>query len=215
MENLWKFIKFVWQKGLRGPAIAISVVALAAVLELAQSNLLGDAAFRVAARYVPWKPLLSERAALDASFRLTRPDDAPVKLKDDAAACPVGSKIAFSFERSRPGWVSAFGVTDPFEGGPQPSVFSLVELPADAAPTKAIAVSGEVPYSGEFVITSADGLELLVIIGFDKPFDALNEIIPQLQAMQTQLGKGGSARLTGFENDWADRPVIATCDSGE
>ena len=210
LDKIIEFIAWLWNGGSRVFAIVLGLFVIIGLAELAQSNLLGDTPFRVASKTIPWNPLFLERASLDASFTVNRPDGTASVLDREARKCPLGSNITFEYERNRSGYVAALGLTEPFQIQGNAGVYGLTN-----PGTEAEAVSGETRYEGAFSITSADGLELLVVIGADKPFDPAAEIVPALRKLEAEFGKGGTAALSGYDLDWTDRPIIVMCESIE
>lgn len=205
--TIWEWIQSLWHSGYKLVALGVLFVALVGIAELAQSNGLGNNAFRFAARFLPWSPLFSDKAALKGEFRMTA-NEGEQPLGTDANDCPVGSKIAFSLERSRPGWIAAIGITDPLKPADQP--VAVAPLFADTA--SSVAIDGEARYAGSFTISSADGLELFAIVGSDKPFEP-EDVVPALRKLKFVGSKGATATLSGFDLSWTDFPIVATCTS--
>ena len=189
------------------------VLVILAVAECAQNQLFGDAAYRIAASILPWQPIFLGRAALEAEFVLLDGSDVKKKLMGSGRAggkisnCPVGSKIGFSYQRSRSGWVSIFGITKLFdEGFSNSNVYPLEkELVAQK-------ITGKQWYRGGVaLITAAEGSELFVIVGADKPFNPLREIVPALGKLKRVSTMGGGGVLSGYSVAWSDNPVFGEC----
>ena len=212
MEIVLKFYEWISRRG-KAASIGFIILAILAFGEGAQNQLFGDAAYRIAASILPWHPLFLGRAALEAEFVLL--DDSGSTKKSinvgrssgSIANCPVVSKIGFSYRRSRSGWVAAFGVTNLFdEDFDSRNVYSLEkELVAQK-------ISGKVLYrDGVARITKAEGSELFVIVGSDKPFDPMDEIVPELRKLERIRTMGGGGVLSGYSVAWSDNPVFGEC----
>ena len=207
LDDIWKIIRWIWNQGHYAAAAVVAILVVLALAEGAQSHLFGESAFRMAARVVPWNPILQHRAGLDAVFNLKLPNTESVEDLKKGAECPVGSEITFEYSRSRSGWVSTFGLTEPFSNK-KFLPYSLSRNGLDAVP-----VEGGTKYYGKMDIKSADGYELLVIVGAYKPFDPRKEIIPSLRRLGDSKIKGGEATLDGFDVAWSDTPRFTTCRS--
>ena len=181
--------------------------------EGAQNQLFGDAAYGVAASLLPWQPIFLGRAALEAEFVLLDGSDSKGiainmgRTSGEIANCPIGSKIGFSYRRSRSGWVAIFGITNLFgDGFNNKNVYPLEkELIAQK-------INGRELYRGGVgLITSAEGSELFVVVGADKPFDPLKEIVPALEKLERVSTMGGSGVLSAYDVAWSDNPVFGEC----
>ena len=212
MELLLKIYEWISRRG-KVASIVFIILAILASGEGAQNQLFGDATYRIAASILPWHPLFLGRAALEAEFVLLDESGSPGKTINIGRSsgritnCPVDSKIGFSYSRSRSGWVAVFGVTNIFdEDFDSSSVYSLEK--------KLVAqkVSGNVQYKdGVAFITKAEGSELFVIVGSDKPFDPMDEIVPQLRKLKRINTKGGGGVLSGYSVAWSDNPIFGEC----
>ena len=208
LKIVWDLIKGAWGQG-RRLLVALIVLATAIVaLELGQSHLLGESVHRITAQIAPWQPIFSSRASLDGDFYLRKVGDAEaVVVQSPDLPCPVGSKVSLSYKRSRAGWVLAIGLTEPFVGNDDWS--GAYALSSEGL--EPVYVQGGQSYEASFEITSADGLELLAIVGADKPFKAEKHIIPQLRRLDGSVSKGGSADLAKYNLRWTDAPILRTC----
>ena len=203
LKWLWQILMDLWPIGLKARIwlLVVAFIAVISIGELAQSNLLGDRMFRVAARVVPWQPIFRQRAALEAGFWIQRSPAEAYEPLLDSSNCPPNSIIRIKYVRNRIGWVSVFGLSE------------TSPYPIRTSGYKAQELAGGREYTDSFQIKSANGQETIVIVGADKPFDSLDQIIPAIRRARDGM-KGGVPLLDGYDVGWSDTPVFVTCFSG-
>ena len=198
LDFVIKILMWVWRQS---KIVAISVLILIGMLtlEAAQSGYLGDTAFRAAARFVPWQPLLAQQRATTAIYKIRLPGSKQSVIMTKGERCPLGSEIAITYARTGDGWMAAVG-------------YNKVQgyYPLTAHGSKAVEIEKDTEYQAGFTINSAVGEELILIIGSNKPFDVKLDLDPLLQ--KTRLAaKGGELDLAGSLSYGFDVAPVMTC----
>jgi hypothetical protein len=191
MKEVLETLARLWAPIANAPLWARLLVAAAlfvGVAEAGQSGFLGSSLFWVAARVVPWPPLLEPLRTITTTYTIRSSSDGSWGPLAFGGPCPVGSQVDLSFQRSADGWVAVAG-WNAREG----------LYPIATAGVQSLPVEKNNVYSFRLDMNSSAGREYLIILGSSKPFDAkrsFDDVAARLRASPADA-RGGVPELEG------------------
>jgi hypothetical protein len=168
--------------------LLVAAALFVGVAEAGQSGFLGSSLFWVAARVVPWPPLLEPLRTITTTYTIRSSSDGSWGPLAFGGPCPVGSQVDLSFQRSADGWVAVAG-WNAREG----------LYPVATAGVRSLPVEKNNVYSFRLDMNSSAGREYLIILGSSKPFDAkrsFDDVAARLRASPADA-RGGVPELEG------------------